>query len=157
MSRWSSEERVPFAPLAALLGDDEVLRRRLKMTPARLARAREIGLSVWTADRLAVGAGFHPVHVWGDEWEIAVDAEIAADISVRPLPLASDVRGVTRPAGRRDKRTDRGRLCFSVPQVAAALRISESACYARVRRGEIPAVRIGRTVHIPRNWLELHV
>lgn len=72
------DERVPFEPLAVLVSDDdEILRRRLKVSTERLARARRLGLSVWTADRLAVRVGFHPLAVWGDEWEVAVDAEIA--------------------------------------------------------------------------------
>jgi len=43
---------------------------------------------------------------------------------------------------------------LTVPEVAAALGVSKSNVYERVRRNEIPALRLGRTVRIPRVWLD---
>ena len=49
---------------------------------------------------------------------------------------------------------------LTVMEVAALLRIGRSMAYDMARRGEIPAVNIGRVVRIPRNtflsWLEEH-
>ncbi len=49
-------------------------------------------------------------------------------------------------------------LVFSVEQAAAALGIGRSLAFDLVRRGELPAVRLGRRRVIPRhllvNWLE---
>lgn len=74
---------MPFAPLAVLVnGSDDPLGRRLRLSAERIARARELGLTVWTADRLAALAGFHPLEVWGFEWAWAIDREVAADVSV---------------------------------------------------------------------------
>ncbi len=45
-------------------------------------------------------------------------------------------------------------LVYTVEEVAAELRIGRSAAYEAVRRGEIPAVRVGRAWRIPRHQLE---
>jgi excisionase family DNA binding protein len=45
-------------------------------------------------------------------------------------------------------------LTYTVEQAAEALQIGRSAAYEAVRRGEIPSVRIGRSVRIPRHQLE---
>ena len=43
---------------------------------------------------------------------------------------------------------------LTVEEVAAELRIGRSAAYSAVARGEIPAVRIGRSLRVPRHALE---
>lgn len=43
---------------------------------------------------------------------------------------------------------------LTVEEAARVLRIGRSAAYDAVRRGELPAVRIGRTLRIPRHRLE---
>lgn len=45
----------------------------------------------------------------------------------------------------------RGRLTMTVPEAAELLGLSESAAYDAVKRGEIPAVRIGRRVLVKRD------
>ena len=49
---------------------------------------------------------------------------------------------------------------LKVPEVAKALRIARSRAYELIGDGEIPAVRIGRSVRINRKeldlWLEEH-
>lgn len=49
--------------------------------------------------------------------------------------------------------TDRDAV-MTVDEVAAALRIGRRQCYEAVRNGEIPALRIGRSIRIPRAWLD---
>jgi excisionase family DNA binding protein len=43
---------------------------------------------------------------------------------------------------------------YTVEQVAELLVIGRTAAYDGVRRGEIPSVRIGRCIRIPRHALE---
>lgn len=50
------------------------LTRRMGMprTHARYwYRWRDLGLDVYTADRLATNASLHPIEVWGEAWEAA--------------------------------------------------------------------------------------
>lgn len=49
---------------------------------------------------------------------------------------------------------DEERAYLKVPEVAEVLRIARSRAYDLVARGEIPAVRIGRSVRVSRNDLE---
>jgi excisionase family DNA binding protein len=42
----------------------------------------------------------------------------------------------------------------TVPQVAAALGMSVPTIHRAIRHGEIPALRVGRTVRVSRRWLE---
>jgi excisionase family DNA binding protein len=44
---------------------------------------------------------------------------------------------------------------LTVKEVAAVLRIGRSAAYAAVHAGEIPSVRLGRAIRVPRQALEL--
>lgn len=46
------------------------------------------------------------------------------------------------------------RLTLSVPEAAKLLGIGRNLCYDRVRVGEIPGLRIGRRLVIPRAALE---
>jgi excisionase family DNA binding protein len=43
---------------------------------------------------------------------------------------------------------------LTVPETARLLRISRGSAYEAVRRGEIPAVRVGRRLLVPRVALE---
>ena len=43
---------------------------------------------------------------------------------------------------------------MKVDEVAAALRIGRRQAYSAVQRGEIPAIRIGRSLRVPRAWLD---
>lgn len=52
-----------------------------------------------------------------------------------------------------DRRWD-GKTTFSVPEVAEICGIGRSAAYAAVQSGELPAVRIGNRVIVPRHVLE---
>jgi excisionase family DNA binding protein len=42
---------------------------------------------------------------------------------------------------------------MTVEECAAFLRIGRSACYASVRNGTIPSVRVGRLIRVPREAL----
>ncbi len=46
------------------------------------------------------------------------------------------------------------RWTLSVPETAKVLGIGRNLCYDRVKTGEIPAIRIGRRLVIPRAALE---
>ena len=50
--------------------------------------------------------------------------------------------------------TDRDSAVLTVDEVAAALRIGRRQAYSAVQRGEIPSLRIGRTIRVPRAWLD---
>ena len=43
---------------------------------------------------------------------------------------------------------------FTVEEAAAMLRLGRTAAYAAARRGDLPAIRIGRTLRVPRHRLE---
>jgi excisionase family DNA binding protein len=45
-------------------------------------------------------------------------------------------------------------LVLTVEETAEALRIGRSAAYEGIRTGQIPAVRIGRNLRVPRHALE---
>ena len=45
-------------------------------------------------------------------------------------------------------------LTMTVREAAAALKIGRGLAYEAVRRGEIPAIRVGRRLLIPRRALE---
>lgn len=45
-------------------------------------------------------------------------------------------------------------LVYTVEQAAELLSIGRGAAYAAVRRGDLPAVRIGRSLRVPRHKLE---
>ncbi len=49
-------------------------------------------------------------------------------------------------------------MLLTVPETARLLRISRNLAYELVARGELPAVRLGRVIRIPRreldDWLE---
>jgi excisionase family DNA binding protein len=47
------------------------------------------------------------------------------------------------------------RLTWTVEEAAVALGISRAFAYDAVRRGEIPAIRIGRRILVPRSALKL--
>lgn len=50
--------------------------------------------------------------------------------------------------------TDEGTATISVEAAARKLGIGRSAAYAAVRRGEIPALRLGRLWRVPKARLE---
>jgi excisionase family DNA binding protein len=49
---------------------------------------------------------------------------------------------------------DRGTLTMSVPEAADVLGISRAFAYALVARGDLPSLRLGRRVVVPRRALE---
>jgi excisionase family DNA binding protein len=51
--------------------------------------------------------------------------------------------------------TDEEQLTLTVPEVATLLRISRGACYEAIRSGQIPCLRFGRRIVIPRAALQL--
>ena len=45
-------------------------------------------------------------------------------------------------------------LVYTAEQTAQLLRCGRTATYEAIRRGEIPSVRIGRSIRVPRHALE---
>ncbi|PZN12001.1 MAG: DNA-binding protein [Bacillota bacterium] len=50
--------------------------------------------------------------------------------------------------------SERSPELLTVAQAAALCNLSRSHVYQLVQRGEWPALRIGRTLRIPRRWVE---
>jgi len=79
--------RLPLEPLLDALPIDRCLERRDVVGPGVIAQAaalldvstrtlhrlRHTGLNPWTADRLAIAGGMHPLVVWGEAWIHAID------------------------------------------------------------------------------------
>ena len=49
---------------------------------------------------------------------------------------------------------DNGRLCYSCREAAQLLGLSKNACYAACSRGQIPVLRIGKRLLIPKARLD---
>ncbi|MCU1485981.1 MAG: Helix-turn-helix domain protein [Actinomycetia bacterium] len=49
---------------------------------------------------------------------------------------------------------DRNRLTLTVPEAAVALGISRALAYELVARGQLPSLRLGRRIVVPRQALE---
>lgn len=49
---------------------------------------------------------------------------------------------------------DNGKLCYSCAEVCRILGLSKNSVYAAIARGEIPSLRIGGRILIPRAKLE---
>lgn len=61
-------------------------------------------------------------------------------------------------ASRSMKQASHQSLLLRIPEVAAELRLARSSVYELIQAGELPVVRIGRAVRVPRagleNWVE---
>jgi excisionase family DNA binding protein len=63
-----------------------------------------------------------------------------------PSPPTADPGGQPEPGGPLDQLPE----VLKVPEAAAILRVGRNQLYAAVARGEVPAIRIGRTIRIPK-------
>ena len=68
-----------------------------------------------------------------------------ASTSSAGSPLRSGAGAVTESPGR---------LTWTVEEAAAALGVSRAFAYDAIRRGEIPAIKIGRRILVPRSALD---
>ncbi len=82
--------RLPLEPLLVALPIDQRLARQdivgpgviaqaatlLDVSTRTLHRLRHTGLNPWTADRLAIAGGIHPLVVWGEAWMHAIGADL---------------------------------------------------------------------------------
>lgn len=57
-------------------------------------------------------------------------------------------RGLPRPT------QDDGKLCYTIPEAAALLGFSRNFGYELARRGEIPVIRFGKRMVVPKAALE---
>lgn len=67
--------RLPLDPLLALYDSALGLARALKVDPRQVHRWSGYGVSIWTADELAVSLGFHPIELWPQWLEVGEEAE----------------------------------------------------------------------------------
>jgi excisionase family DNA binding protein len=65
----------------------------------------------------------------------------------------TDQRAIRQPLNGAPEANQR-RLVLTVPQVAAELQIPASTVYDLIRRGEIPSVRVGKRIRVPKRRLE---
>lgn len=47
-----------------------------------------------------------------------------------------------------------GPLLLTVPEAAELLRLSRNGTYELIARGEIPSIRLGRSIRVPRSALD---
>jgi excisionase family DNA binding protein len=80
----------------------------------------------------------------GDQLELFAETNDVAG----PLPSEQGERSPSRP-----RRRDPDPLVLSVREAAALLGISKDLAYELVARGELPALRLGGRIVIPRNKL----
>lgn len=50
--------------------------------------------------------------------------------------------------------SEQAKLALTVTEVATLLRISRGTCYEAIRTGQIPSLRFGRVIRVPRHALE---
>lgn len=62
-------------------------------------------------------------------------------------------KAIRQPLNRAPEASPR-RLVLTVPEVAAELQIPASTVYDLIRRGEIPSVRVGKRIRVPKRRLE---
>jgi excisionase family DNA binding protein len=65
----------------------------------------------------------------------------------------SNRKALHQPLSRASEPSPR-RLVLTVPEVAAELQIPASTVYDLIRRGVIPAVRVGKRIRVPKRRLE---
>ena len=56
-----------------------------------------------------------------------------------------------RPAGRSSKKPLSQRLVYTVPEAGRLLGLGRNAAYEAAKRGEIPTIRIGRLLLVPKS------
>ena len=52
--------------------------------------------------------------------------------------------------GRQPRRLGEGKLCYTVPEAAALLGLSRNNGYALARSGELPVIRFGKRMLVPK-------
>ncbi len=92
--------RLPLEPLLDALPIDRFLGRQDVLGPGVIAQAaalldvstrtlnrlRHTGLNPWTADRLAIAGGLHPLLVWGEAWIHAIGTDHTPHVGETPGP-----------------------------------------------------------------------
>ena len=56
-----------------------------------------------------------------------------------------------------EKKENNTRLVYQIAEVAAMLGLSRNACYQAVQRGELPAIRIGKRLLVPKASLFMRI
>lgn len=143
------------------------------MTGASAREVTVVNATSWVArpEQLAQLLGRSGVGIIPDSSGQPADPEALAAVSdptfwsAEPRVLADALRNLALPDGgiggpSRDDRSagvitaGPDRLTLTVEEAAATLGVSRASAYEAVRRGEIPAIRIGRRVLVPRVALD---
>lgn len=72
------QPRLPLEPLVARYGSIRALADALDRDRGQVQKWRERGVTVLSADGLAVALGLHPVEVWPDWYEVTEEHATAA-------------------------------------------------------------------------------
>jgi len=81
---------------------------------------------------------------------VTTSEELPPSITVE---RAAEVVGISRSTARRAATLDELPLLLTVDETARVLRIGRNGAYAAVADGSLPAIRIGRTIRVPREAL----
>lgn len=73
-----AQPRLPLEPLVARHGGVSGLARALGRDRAQVGRWRRQGVTLLSADRIAVALGLHPVEVWPDWYSLTEEHPEAA-------------------------------------------------------------------------------
>lgn len=74
----SAQPRLPLEPLVARHGGVSGLARALGRNRAQVGKWRQRGVTLDSADRIAVALGLHPVEVWPEWYAVCEEAAEAA-------------------------------------------------------------------------------
>jgi len=72
------QPRLPLEPLVRRYGSVRALAEALNRDRGQVQKWRERGVTILSADRIAVEAGLHPVEVWPDWYEVTEEHTTAA-------------------------------------------------------------------------------
>ncbi len=125
------------------------------MTPAPRGRDDEIvvsGAEYWAENPAALAEALRELagidvgtrrHLWDDAARVArAPIDLLRNTLLRPFPTS------TRPI------PSTPRLTLTVEEAAEALGISRALAYEAVKRGEIPRIRIGKRILVPKAQLD---
>jgi hypothetical protein len=72
------QPRLPLEPLVARHGGVSGLARALGCNTGQVGKWRQRGVTLLSADRIAVALGLHPVEVWPEWYAVCEEADEAA-------------------------------------------------------------------------------
>jgi excisionase family DNA binding protein len=73
------------------------------------------------------------------------------------VEFEESISGESSLRSQEEERAQRGMQLLSIPQLCQQLGMGKSWVYRRLRSGEIPSVRLGRTIKVRRDELEKYL